>query len=151
MAQEKQFTVIVHQHIDINAEFDEMEYEHYVVEAPKKSLPLKFFECQPCASKRILTLNIEVHTSTTLSMVISGNTWPYRIRLDEYEVPSARGFHDESTGEFIQPCPVAMGRARSCISCGLCLRDNFLYDNGVTIAFPAHGPVRKVRNALKGN
>ncbi len=67
------------------------------------------------------------------------------------DVPSARGFQDESTGEFILPCPVAMGRARSCISCGLCLRDNFLYDNGITIAFPAHGAVRKIRNALKGN
>jgi len=67
------------------------------------------------------------------------------------DVPSARGFHDESTGEFILPCPVQSGRATSCISCGLCLRDNFLFDNGITIAFSAHGATRKVRNALKGN
>ena len=65
------------------------------------------------------------------------------------DVPSARGFHDESTGEFILPCPVQSGRATSCISCGLCLRDTFLYDNGITIAFAAHGATRKVRNALK--
>ena len=67
------------------------------------------------------------------------------------EVPSARGFHDESTGEFILPCPVQSGGARSCISCGLCLRDQYLYDNGITIAFAAHGATRKVANALKGN
>ena len=67
------------------------------------------------------------------------------------DVPSARGFHEESTGEFILPCPVQSGRASSCISCGLCLRDNFLHDNGITIAFSAHGATRKVRNALKGN
>jgi len=66
------------------------------------------------------------------------------------DVPSARGFHDESTGEFILPCPVQSGRATSCISCGLCLRDQYLYDNGITIAFAAHGATRKVRNALKG-
>jgi len=51
------------------------------------------------------------------------------------DVPSARGFHDESTGEFILPCPVQSGRASSCISCGLCLRDQYLYENGITIAF----------------
>jgi hypothetical protein len=67
------------------------------------------------------------------------------------DVPSPRGFHDEKTGEFILPCPVQSGRATSCISCGLCLRDNFLFDNGITIAFSAHGATRKVRNALKGN
>ncbi len=67
------------------------------------------------------------------------------------DVPSARGFQDESTGEFILPCPVQSGRATSCISCGLCLRDTFLYDHGITIAFTAHGATRKVRNALKGD
>jgi len=65
------------------------------------------------------------------------------------DVPSARGFQDDSTGEFILPCPVQSGRATSCISCGLCLRDDFLFDNGITIAFTAHGATRKVRNALK--
>ncbi len=67
------------------------------------------------------------------------------------DVPSARGFQDESTGEFILPCPVQSGRATSCISCGLCLRDKYLFENGITIAFAAHGATRKVRNALKGN
>ena len=65
---------------------DDWQYEHYSVAEPASSLPLLYFHAQPCVGKRIVCLHIQIESETTLSMVITGNTWAFRSRLDAHGV-----------------------------------------------------------------
>ena len=96
MARTQPFEVRVHPHTGICINIDGMDYEHYTLNAPANSLPLKFFECHPCASKKILTLNVEPTTEQSVSVVVSGNSFSYRDRLDALGVPG--GYHTDAGG-----------------------------------------------------
>ena len=96
MAREQAFEVHVHPYLGIHVDLDGLSYENYTLNAPAKSLPLKFFECHPCAGKRVLTLNVEPTTDKTISVVVSGNSFSYRERLDALGVPG--GYHTEPDG-----------------------------------------------------
>ena len=96
MAREQAFEVHVHLHLAITINLDGLGYEHYTLNEPTKSLPLKFFECHPCAGKRVLTLNVEPTTDRLISVVVSGNSFSYRERMDALAVPG--GYHTGSDG-----------------------------------------------------
>ena len=96
MAREQSFQVHMHPHTGIRVNLDGMGYENYTLNVPTKSLPLKFFECHPCASKKILTLNVEPTTEQSVSVVVSGNSFSYRDRLDALGVPG--GYHTDADG-----------------------------------------------------
>ena len=61
-------------------------YEHVELMEQTASPPLKIFEAQPCIGKRIVVLNIQIEDENTLSILITGNTWSFRSRLDTFGV-----------------------------------------------------------------
>ena len=69
--------------------FDELEYGHYALEDPSADLPLNFFEAQPAASKKIVMVHIQLESEDVMSLLISGNTWNFRTKLDEHGVPGS--------------------------------------------------------------
>ena len=71
-------------------------YEHIEVSEPAAKLPLGVFDCQPCIGKRIVTLNIQIENEKTISVVITGNTWAFRNRLDAFGVS---GGYQESASD----------------------------------------------------
>ena len=96
MARGQTYEVHVYPHLGITINLDGLRYEHYTLNGPTKSLPLKFFECHPCAGKRVLTLNVEPTTDHTISVVVSGNSFSYRERMDALAVPG--GYHTGADG-----------------------------------------------------
>ncbi len=72
---------------------------HYSLEEPAISLPMGFIEAQPVFGKRIITLHSEADSEEELSMLIAGNTWGFRTRLDAHGVPGAyfEGSNDTRT------------------------------------------------------
>lgn len=48
----------------------------------------------------------------------------------------------------VLPCPAQTSENVTCSSCGLCLRDNYLKQKELTIAFAMHGSVKRVKNTL---
>ena len=55
----------------------------------------------------------------------------------------------EHEGLKLIPCPEQTGRCNSCAECKLCMNDSKLKASGVTIAFKAHGPFKKVKAVLE--
>lgn len=54
----------------------------------------------------------------------------------------------EQDGMKMVPCPEQTGRAKSCDECRLCLNAEKLKTAGITIAFAAHGPTKKMKAVL---
>ena len=96
MARERPFTVRLHPHAGISISTDGLGYGHYTLNDPAKSLPLRFFECHPCTSKRAITLNVEAISEHMVSIVVSGNSYAYRRRLDVLKVRG--GYHTTESG-----------------------------------------------------
>lgn len=97
MARIQPFEVHVYPHTGIGIDIECMSYEKYKLNEPAISLPLKLFECHPCASKKVLTLNVEQTTDHTLSIVMSGNSFTYKDRLDALGIPG--GYHKDVSGK----------------------------------------------------
>ena len=89
MARERPFEVHVHPHTGVAIEEADFQYEHYVFNEPAAALPLAVFEAQPVYSKRIVVLHIQPENPETMSILITGNTFKFRSRLDSHGVPSA--------------------------------------------------------------
>ena len=102
MAREQAFEVRLHPHLGVDINIDGLAYEHYTLNTPAKSLPLKFFECHPCAGKRVLTLNVEPTTDQTVSVVVSGNSFSYRDRMDALGVPGAYQTDADGTKQYFR-------------------------------------------------
>ena len=84
---EQPFEVRLLPHSGVQVQANEhWQYEHYSLSEPSSTLPLLFFEAQPCVGKRIVTLNMQVESERELSVVITGNTWAFRQRLDAHGV-----------------------------------------------------------------
>ena len=75
---------------------DDWQYEHYSVSEPSAALPLSYFHAQPCVGKRTVGFNLQIDSDTTLSVVITGNTWAFRQRLDAHGV---QGGYTEDAAE----------------------------------------------------
>ena len=80
------FQVVIHPHSGIDVSLSDLEYKYYVVEEPKRELPLHIFEAQPVITKRITWMNIQIESETVISIIFTGNLWPYRQRLDKLGV-----------------------------------------------------------------
>ena len=78
--------VVIHPHVEIDVSLVDLDYKHYALQEPRKVLPLHIFEAQPIARKRITWLHIQVESEHMISVVIAGDTWPYRKRLDDIGV-----------------------------------------------------------------
>ena len=89
MAKERPFEVHVYPHTGVAIEVADFQYEHYVFNEPAATLPLGIFDAQPVATKRIIVLHIQPESPDTLSILVSGNTWIFRSRLDSHGVAGA--------------------------------------------------------------
>ena len=59
------------------------------MQEPSPKLPLSIFECAPVKAG-VVSVNIEVQSDTTISLVFSGNTYPFRTQFAEAAIP--RGY-----------------------------------------------------------
>ena len=66
--------------------WDDLVYAPCVLNDPAPKLRLGIFEAQPVVGKRIVSLNFQVESGNELSVVITGNTWNFRTRLDTFGV-----------------------------------------------------------------
>ena len=63
------------------------EYKFYVLNDPCRNLPLKWFECQPPVSRRIVIMIVQVEDDNHINIIWAGNTWAYRGALDAAGIP----------------------------------------------------------------
>lgn len=85
-AKEQPYEVRLYPHVGVQTNADE--FENWCTEEQAASLPLAFFEAQPIQGKRVVTLNLEAD-GDHVSVLISGNTWAFRSRLDALGVAGA--------------------------------------------------------------
>ena len=87
IAREQAFLVQIYPHTGVEVTVaDDFNYEHIELMEQTPTPPLKLFEAQPCIGKRIVVLNIQIEDENTISVVITGNTWAFRARLDTFGV-----------------------------------------------------------------
>lgn len=96
LARENPVEIRLHPHTGIHLSSD-FNYEHWSVELPSSTLPLGYFEAQPVVGKRCVTLHLEVVDDDTINILIAGNTWCFRSRLDALSCPGA--YHESENGE----------------------------------------------------
>ena len=60
-------------------------------------LPLHIFDAQPPIGKRITVLNLQLQSDSEINLVISGNTWPFRERLDAFGIRG--GYSEDADGK----------------------------------------------------
>ena len=87
IAREQPFQVQIYPHTGVEVTVaDDFNYEHIELMEQTPTPPLKLFEAQPCIGKRIVVLNIQIEDENIISVVITGNTWAFRARLDTFGV-----------------------------------------------------------------
>jgi hypothetical protein len=102
---EQPFEVYLHPHtaVDIASVRDELQYDHYSLEEPNMRLPLGPFEAQPVIGKRIVSLNLQIELGAdTISVVITGQTWNYRAKLDSCGVRGGYTGDDAATRKYFR-------------------------------------------------
>ena len=67
-----------------------------MINEPTVRLPLHVFEAQPVQGKRITVLNLQLRSESEIDLVITGQTWPFRARLDAFGI--AGGYTEEEGG-----------------------------------------------------
>jgi hypothetical protein len=92
-AKELPFEVRLHPHLGIQTTAAD-DFENWSVEEQAATLPLPFFAAQPVQGKRVVSLNLECE-GDNVSVLISGNTWSYRSKLDALGVAGA--YHEGAT------------------------------------------------------
>ena len=96
-AMQKEVEVHIYQHGEQElADADDFDYEHYTLHEADEVLPLKWYECSPVISKRIVMLHLQPESETCVSVLWGGNTWNFRNALDEAGVRGA--YVDEDGG-----------------------------------------------------
>ena len=91
LARGQPFEVHLHPHVGVDVAdiWEDLEYEHYTLNEPAKTLPLRVFDAQPVLGKRIVTLSVQTEKPDHISIVVAGNTWNFRSRLDDFGVPGS--------------------------------------------------------------
>ena len=77
----KEVEVHVYQHGDqvLSDEAQEnFQYEHYTFHEAEDVPPLKWYECSPVVSKRIVLMHLQPESESTLSVMFGGNTYSWR-------------------------------------------------------------------------
>eukprot|EP00973_Karenia_brevis_P082439 11426604-Karenia_brevis.AAC.1 len=80
--------VILHPHIgiELTPAWKNLKYKNYVLREPCTTLPLHVFEAQPPVGKRIVNMRLQIVSDATLSLILTGNTWPFRGRLEDFGI-----------------------------------------------------------------
>ena len=92
IAREQPFQVQIFPHTGVEVTvLDDFSYEHVELMEQTATPPLKIFEAQPCIGKRIVVLNVQIEDDNLLSILITGNTWAFRSRLDTFGVSGGLG------------------------------------------------------------
>ena len=87
IAREQPFQVQIFPHTGVEVSvLDDFSYEHVELMEQTATPPLKIFEAQPCIGKRIVVLIVQIEDDNLLSILITGNTWAFRSRLDTFGV-----------------------------------------------------------------
>ena len=87
IAREQPFQVQIFPHTGVEVTvLDDFSYEHVELMEQTATPPLKIFEAQPCIGKRIVVLSVQIEDDNLLSILITGNTWAFRSRLDTFGV-----------------------------------------------------------------
>ena len=77
---------------------EHLKYENYTLHVDAaENIPLKWYEAQPVASKKIVVMHLQPESETVLSIIWSGNLWNYRSALEEVGVKG--GYVDEEEGD----------------------------------------------------
>ena len=72
MAKETNFDVHMWPETNVNVDaWEGLSYGNYTLNEPSTKLPVGAFESPPCFGKRPCTFSIEVHASSTISIVIN--------------------------------------------------------------------------------
>ena len=90
------YEVRLHPHVGIQLSLAD-DYDAWVIEDQAATLPLSYFEAQPVVGKRCVTLHLEAVDGETVSVLLAGNTWCFRSRLDALGVAGA--YHEEDGGK----------------------------------------------------
>ena len=106
MDREKYTTIVIHPHvgIDISEAEDEFVYPNYTMMTPEKKLAVSIFDAYPVQGKRVVTMTVQVE-GEKVSLVFSGNLWPFRSQFDAQQIPMYR---DENGKVFraVEDCDV---------------------------------------------
>ena len=79
---------------------EKLKYENYTLHADESEhIPLKWYEAQPVASKKIVMMHLQPESETLLSVLWSGNLWNYRNALEEAGVKGAYVDEEDGDGE----------------------------------------------------
>eukprot|EP00973_Karenia_brevis_P041718 5773832-Karenia_brevis.AAC.1 len=98
MARVEPFKVHLHPHCGVNLadSLDGLEHGDYTLHGPAPKLPLGIFEAQPVTGKRIVQLHLQPESADTMSVLVMGQTWNFRTRLDSHGVDRAWYGDDEN-------------------------------------------------------
>ena len=91
----KEVEIHVYQHGDqvLGDEAQErIQYEHYTFHDSEDVPPLKWYECSPVVSKRIVLMHLQPENESTLSVMWGGNTFSFRAALDEAGVKGGAAY-----------------------------------------------------------
>jgi hypothetical protein len=91
MAKDIEAHLYAHIGVDALEKVDELNYEHYTVHepAPESEMPLQWHEAAPCMGKRVATCHLTAASDTALKLIWSGNTWAFRVAMDEANIKGA--------------------------------------------------------------
>ena len=79
---------------------EHLKYKNYTLHVDAaENIPLKWYEAQPVASKKIVVMHLQPESETVLSILWSGNLWNYRSALEEVGVKGAYVDEEEGDGE----------------------------------------------------
>ena len=81
--------------VDINATWDSLKYQEYLLYDPTKKLPLSVFDAQPVQGKRIMNVTLEQHSESEISFIFHGCTWNFR---NAFELAGLRAARYEENG-----------------------------------------------------
>ena len=97
MAREMPLDIHIHPHAGVNITDarDNFVYEHYTLHEAAPALPLGIFEAQPVWGKKVVQMHIQPESADTVSVLMMGNIWNFRSRLESHGVPGAYYGGDE--------------------------------------------------------
>ena len=87
------FDVHLQPHINVKVACEDPSYKRTLLHEPAARLPLGFFEARPVFGNRVTTLRLQPETADKMTVVIEGNTYAFRRRLDAHNVGA--GFYEE--------------------------------------------------------
>ena len=104
MAQEKPAEVCIHTALNVCLDeiWENLTYAGFQLNEPTADLPMTLFEAPPCFGKKVVTMSVEIHDASTVSLVFM-NTYVYKANLDALGVGGGRiNVTDTSKGDYVR-------------------------------------------------